>query len=239
QRWQRYAQRATSMPLQSLRQIRTFAKLLERQVTHFIGVADNRLALPLEGSNAIPRPPQCDWAHRPALWRQAVTPVGRSSAPKQAIITENATLFHDCDVSEITYRQMRNAREEDLAPYGLKVEVFKFDGSFLSVAIDLPQEAVTGLSKDNIIGVNLNYDYERPLDICARLNIKHGPNVEQVVREFSVEDGETYVEFDLSYTKINDKRLEGMWLDLIFDAPDMNQVMIHDLYFVRRPRAAF
>jgi hypothetical protein len=45
------------------------------------------------------------------------------------------------------------------------------------------------------------------------------------------------VEFDLAYTKMNEKRVDAVWLDLIFEGPEMNQVTIRDLTFSRYPRA--
>ena len=80
-------------------------------------------------------------------------------------------------------------------------------------------------------------EMEKPLEIFARLNIKHGPNTEQVVRELPLNDRVPMVEFDLAYTKLNEKRVESMWLDLIFEGPEMNQVALRDLTFSRRPRA--
>ncbi len=65
---------------------------------------------------------------------------------------------------------------------------------------------------------------EKPLEIFARLNIKHGPNVEQIVRELPLDEEEVMVEFDLAYTKMNEKRVERMWLDLIFEGAEMNQI---------------
>ncbi len=45
------------------------------------------------------------------------------------------------------------------------------------------------------------------------------------------------VEFDLSYTNLNEKRVEKIWLDLIFEGPEMNQVTVRDITFSRLPRA--
>jgi hypothetical protein len=78
---------------------------------------------------------------------------------------------------------------------------------------------------------------EKPLEIFARLNIKHGPNTEQVVRELPLNEKVPMVEFDLAYTKLNEKRIDNMWLDLIFEGPQMNQVTLRDLTLSRRPRA--
>ena len=45
------------------------------------------------------------------------------------------------------------------------------------------------------------------------------------------------VEFDLAYSKLNEKRIEAAWIDLIFEGPEMNQVVLRDLTFSRSPRA--
>ena len=45
------------------------------------------------------------------------------------------------------------------------------------------------------------------------------------------------VEFDLTYTKINEKRVEKLWIDLIFEGPEMNQIILRDVTVSRRPRA--
>ncbi|MCW1956322.1 MAG: DUF6478 family protein, partial [Roseobacter sp.] len=60
---------------------------------------------------------------------------------------------------------------------------------------------------------------------------------EQIVRELPLNQPDVVVEFDLAYSKINEKRVERIWLDLIFEGPDMNQVTLRDLTFSRRPRA--
>ncbi len=67
--------------------------------------------------------------------------------------------------------------------------------------------------------------------------MRHGPNTEQVVRELPLNAEDVWVEFDLAYTKVNEKRVEKAWVDLIFEGPEMNQIVIRDLTFSRRPRA--
>ncbi len=58
------------------------------------------------------------------------------------------------------------------------------------------------------------------------------------MRELPQEQKNIVVEFDLAYSKLNEKRIEKIWLDLIFEAPDMNQVILRDLTFSRHRRAA-
>lgn len=237
-RWRRAARKAKTANLSVLRQQRTHARQLRTHLDRLIHIADGRLALPRIGSSSFPRPHGTDWSWRPELWRGPLPKPGESSAPTKTLLGKEVTLFHDCEFSELTLRQLRNLREEDLAPYGLRMDVFKFDGSFLSLVIDLPKDVSDGLTRSHLIRVDTLIETEKPLEIFARLNIRHGPNTEQIVRELPLNEPEIMVEFDLAYSRLNEKRIERVWLDLIFEGPDMNQVVIRDLTFCRFPRAA-
>ena len=140
-------------------------------------------------------------------------------------------------MSELSIRQLRNNRAEDIAPYGIRLDVFRFDGSFLSLVLDLPNDGLEGLSRRHIIRLNIRVETERPLEIFGRLNVRHGPNVEQLVREFDGSVGEYSIEFDLAATQMNEARVERAWLDLIFEGPSMNEIVLSDVTLARRPRA--
>ena len=237
-RWRRRAQAADKAPLSALRDQRNQARQLRTHLDRLIHVADGRLALPQIGTSYFPKPHGTDWAWRPELWRGPLPTPGLSSVASKSTLGDEVTLFHDCAYSELTLRQLRNTREEDLAAYGLRLDVFRFDGSFLSLVIDLPQDAAEGMTRDHILRVDTIIEAEKPLEIFARLNIKHGPNTEQIVRELPLNEEQVRVEFDLAYSRLNEKRIEKAWLDLIFEAPEMNQVVLRDLTFSRRRRAA-
>ena len=236
-RWGRASRKASSAELAKLRSERLEARQLRQKLDDLIRVADSRLALPRVGSSAFPRPPGTDWAWRPNLWRGPLSDRGASGVESKTQVGDEVTIFHDCRISELGYRQVRNQREEDLAPYGFRMDVFKFDGSFLSVVIELPTESCIDLRKRHLIRCSAIVETEKPLEIFARLNIRHGPNTEQIVRELPLSDSEIFVEFDLAYTRLNEKRVERMWLDLIFEGPEMNQVTLRDVTFARYPRA--
>lgn len=236
-RWRHAAEVAGELDLAALRRLRGHARRLRRQIDRVIHVADGRLTLPLIGSNAIQKPLGSDWAYRPQAWRGPLDRPGAAGVENKTPIGDEVTVFHDCQVSEITLRQIRNSREADLAPFGLRMDVFRFDGSFLSLAIELPAEAVAGLQRRHLVRLATIVEMEKPLEIFARLNVKHGPNVEQVIRELPVQEEEVIVDFDLAYTKLNEKRVEKMWLDLIFEGPEMNQIILRDVAMSRRPRS--
>jgi hypothetical protein len=237
--WGKIAQRAPSSDLADLRKRGAEARQLRSALDTVVTVADARLGLPVIGSNAFPLPHGVDWSWRPDLWRQPLTTPGMASVQSKSRLGGEVTMFHDCAVSEVTLRQLRNTREQDLAPYGLRMDVFRFDGSFLSLVLDLPAPAAQGLHKNHLIRLDTIVELEKPLEVFARLNVKHGPNTEQVVRELPLNQQDRMVEFDLSYTKMIEKRVEKLWVDLIFENPEMNQVTLRDVTFSRRPRAEF
>mgnify|MGYP005840887087 CR=1 FL=1 len=236
--WRRTARTAPAMSLDELRRIRSKGARLSHCLQESLAVAEHRLALPVVGSNAFPRPHGTDWSWRPEVWRLPLPTPGMASVQSKSMLGREVKLFHDCAHSELSLRQVRNTREADLAPYGLRLDVFAFDGSFLSLVIDLPQEATEGLTKRHLIRLDTIAEMEKPLEIFARLNIRHGPNTEQIVRELPLAAQESTVEFDLAYSNLNEKRVERAWIDLIFENPAMSQVTLRDVTFSRRPRAA-
>lgn len=236
-RWAKAGAGATEADLDTLRLWRGRARNLRRALDQVIHEAEHRLALPVIGTNAMRKPMGTDWSWRPMLWRGPLPVPGMASVPTKALICDGATIFHDCRKTELTVRQIRNTRDSDLAPFAFRMDLFQFDGSFLSLVLDLPEEAARGLRLRHLIRLDLIVEMERPLEIFARLNIKHGPNVEQIVREVPAGASETMVEFDLAYSKMNEKRVEKLWVDLIFESPEMNEVTLRDVTLSRRPRA--
>lgn len=236
-RWTRMARNAAGSDLQTLRKERQKARKLRHRLDEVLQISESRLALPRIGSSAFPRPSGTDWSWRPNLWRGPLEKQGASAVESKSAFGDEVTLFHDCKISELTLRQVRNQREEDLAPFGMRMDVFRFDGSFLSVVIELPLDVCRGLKRRHLIRLDTIVELEKPLEIFARLNVRHGPNTEQIVRELPLHEDEVFVEFDLAYTKLNEKRVERMWVDLIFEGPEMNQVTLRDVTLARYPRA--
>lgn len=228
---------ATSADLSVLRVQRTRARQMQGAINDLLHVAEDRLALPKIGSNVFPKPPGTRWSWRPPQWRGPMAPRGIAGVQNAATLGSGLKVFHDCKTSEMTLRQIRNTHEEDLAAFGVTLDVLGFDGSFMSLVIDLPSEAADGLRKRDIIRVHGLMDSERQATVFARLNIKCGPNTAQLVAELAVSETDITADFDLAYADLNENRIDGMWLDLILEDPAMNQLRIRDLTFCRYPRA--
>jgi hypothetical protein len=234
-RWSRIARQARTADLDDLRANQARARSLSRRLADVMFVADSRLALPRIGSNAFALPPGTDWSWRPDLWRGPLPVQGIAGVTNRTELGDEVKVFHDCPRAEIGLRQIRNHDAADLAPFALALDVFGFDGSFLSLAVELPPDAAHGLRKRHLLRVEVTAHQDRPVEMFARLNIRHGPNTEQVVQDIRP-DG-SVAEFDLAYTNLNEKRVESLWLDLIIDRPSMNRIVFKDLTFARYPRA--
>ena len=96
---------------------------------------------------------------------------------------------------------------------------------------------LTNLTRHHIIGLTAAIETERPIDIYARLNLRHGPNIAQITRKFEDTSTAQPIDFDLSTTDIDETRLNRAWIDLIFEAPALNRICIQDLSLNRHPRA--
>jgi len=220
----------------TLKALRSRARRTRDAIDMFVRAADERLAAP--PGAGIDAPLQSDWAWRPEPWRRPALPAGQAAVGSPAAIAADTTLFHDCRQSELCVRQIRNTRPDDRNAFGFRIDVFRFDGSYLSLVVDLPEAALRGLSRSHVLRAQALFELERPIEIFARLNVRHGPNTEQIVREFDLGLDQPAAEFDLGYSSLNEKRVEKAWVDLIFEGPAFNQIVLRDLTFSRRPRAA-
>jgi hypothetical protein len=234
--WTRAADAAAAADLAVLKAMRGRARRARAELDRLLAVAETRLALPMLGSNAMHRPLGADWLWRPSPWREPLAPRGRAGLDRRTELGPGAALFHDCPLAETAYRQERNARPGDLAPFGLAIEVLGFRGSFLSLALDLPPGAVEGLTRRHVFGLELDFEADRAVGGFARLNVKHGPNTEQMVAQIGGGGGAT-AEFDLATVRLNERRVEKLWLDLIFQDPAYSRFALRDLVMSRRRRA--
>ncbi len=234
-RWDRAAANAAQLDPVSLEALRARARALGRRLERVVQAADNYLTAPA----TIPRPLHTDWAWRPALFGAPIRPGGLAGVVSGSGLGTGVKLFHDCDLNEVAIRQVRTADRGAAPPFELRLDVFRFRGSFVSLAIDLPEEGARDLSRRHLVRIGLSLVAERPARVFGRLNVRHGPNTEQVVRQFDTSDSAGHVDLDLSGSRLEEDRIERAWVDIIFEAPEMNQIRLGDVTLSRRPRAEF
>lgn len=233
--WAHAKREVAGYSLGQLKALISLARMQRRGVDAFLYSAEARIA-PMKRRPVNARP-GTDWVWRPDLWSAQSRAANLASLAQRTELVTGVTLFHDCPEALISSRQIVGTSIEEGAAYALSLEVFHFEGSFLSLAFDLPPEAVQGLRTRHLIGLEVGLECERPLEAFARLNVKHGPNVEQIVRELPRQGEVRAVEFDMFYTELNEKRVEQAWVDLIFQRPHHNQIVLRDVTMTRRPRA--
>ena len=236
--WARQVAVATGIGAPALHRLRTEARAMRRQIDGVLEVADGRLALPAHGAGLPRMPIGTDWVWRPDPWRRPLAEVGMIATGPRTPFGDDLALYHDCPLGEVILRQIRNRQEADRAPYGLVLDTFGFQGSFLSLALGLPDVAITGLTARHLIEVQVLMQCEVILPAFARLNLRNGPNVAQVVSALTAGPaGPALAEFDLAYSGIAQHPVEKVWLDLIFNNPAMTRVNLRDVVVSRRPRA--
>ncbi|MBK5934601.1 hypothetical protein C8N32_10493 [Rhodovulum imhoffii] len=234
-RWRKAGDSVTVLSLPVLHELRRLAATERQRIDRFTGLAAARLDAAQRPASVPQAPAGSDWVHRPDLWSGPVWPQGVVNPADRFHLGRDAKLFHDAKTFDLCLRQVPGLAR---APYGLVLEVFGFDGSFLSLVVDCPPESVQGLKRRHIVQVDARVEAEAPQAGFMRLNILHGPNVEQITRDLP-EGPDMTVEFDLAYHELNEKRIDSMWLDVILDRPRMNRVILADLVLSRRPRAEF
>ena len=240
-RWSKAAQDVQNLPLNEVKPLRARARGLRRSLDHLLYHADHRLAAPIFEGDPIYRHPSTDWVWRPDVWRGPVEPHGAARVTTGDGFGYDVKVFHDARQSSLGLRQIRNGRAEDYAPFALQLETFDFDGSFFSLVFDLPEAPTETLLLKHVLRLDLALETEAPVELIARVNVKHGPNTDQILREIPLSaqgapEG-AMTEFDLAYGKINEKRIEKIWVDLIFGNVEMNKIILRDVSLSRHLRA--
>ena len=218
---------------------------VQKARTRLIGGATGQACghpLPLNEFSTPPAPFDADWSWRPELW---CAPLGQ---PDHEHVTDRYTLCHGIKVfhngigtdrSEIGLRHQAQSEGGQEAPYGLEIATREFSGEFLSLALDLPLAATTGLLRRHLIRVTMSAQSDAPVGGHIRLNVVNGPNTEQVSEFFETGAQDVSVELDLMYSKLNESRVERGWVDIIFNNPGSSRINLRDLKLCRLPRAEF
>lgn len=179
-----------------------------------------------------------NWHATPDLWAQrcdmaALHPIENGTRAGPTI-----SVYHDGTAPEVTLSQSRNPIDAAANPFALSLEAFAFDGSYLSLAIPFDKGAIDGLNKESLIGVVLDMAAEADPAAYARLNVRHGPNIEKLTREIDMSLLGQPIEFDVFYTDLEPDDVTEIWLDLIFKTVAMNRIDMRSITLFRRARAS-
>jgi hypothetical protein len=237
--WRRRLQRAAREKTAKLRQQRREALTLQTQLADVLERINDELHHRLGDSKTYWHGSTMLWSWRPELWTMRCPSRSGPVMQSGARLTSNTKVFFDGGDRAVIFKQLRNDISQGFAPYGVALELFQFDGSFLSLAIDLPDSLCGTFAKDKLIDLSGAIFAERATGFTVRLNIKHGPNTEQLIQAHDINWSNIGVEFDIEHLKINVNRVEKIWFDLVFETPNFNRISHTDLVFSKRPRGEF
>lgn len=184
-----------------------------------------------------PAMPGADWSWRPAAWSEPLAQLEWTSVPHQAQLAGRVTLHHDGAPQEVSLCQA-GPDAAHAAPFGLRVDLADFRGSYLSLAIAFPPLAARALRKRHLVRLAVLTEADLSQVIYARLNIRHGPNVDQIVRRLP-ETAEKVIDFDLGHSDLTEAHIAEAWADVILERPLQGSIVIRDVVVSRRARAAF
>ena len=95
------------------------------------------------------------------------------------------------------------------------------------------------MSPDRLFAVAVGLKAGQCGNVYCRLNVRQGPNERQMLQHAPRNDDGNMTEFDLFYFDLEKRAVDGMWVDIIFEAPFSGPLVIGGLSFTRSFRAGF
>lgn len=235
-RWDRIAEHVETLDLMSLKAIERQACDLRARLDGVVDAARDRMTDAAVSTQDLPVPRRSDWAWRPAAWSGRIVAAGAVGVLPDTAFGPEMKVFHDCPRADNSVRQLAAAGAAADAKHAISIDTLAFEGTFLSLVHDLPEDALDGLGRRHIVQVDLTLDAETAVRAFVRLNIVHGPNTETVETDITA-PGDSQTEFDLAYLDLNEERIGAAWLDLIFERPVATRIVVGDMILSRRLRA--
>ncbi len=124
-------------------------------------------------------------------------------------IGRGITLFHDAGDAVFQVARSGDA---------LRSTVEAFDGTYLSVAIDMPDDLSRQISAGRTLVLTLDADLSRRLTTFCRLNVASRNGTEEIHETVVFHVGPRVVPFDLD--RLQNSEVHKAWFDLIFAAPE-------------------
>ena len=177
-----------------------------------------------------------DWVWRPRLWMAPLNASDSVLSGGVLRLGNDLAVFTDAGNNQVAARQTRNLSGGDATLFGLKVEVFGFSGSYVSVVLDLPPSVARGLTPKHILSAAFTMSAEADVQCFAVLNLESGPNKERLVEGFRPSERQLEIGFDLGKTNFDPNRLDRLWLEVIFEPQGMNCVWLRDMSLHRSLR---
>lgn len=206
--------------------MRHFNRQMQDRLFAFAYAYEGQLHRPYAHSKIASVPSNAVLKERPLLWQRRLK---EKIAYHDDRITlgDDATLYHDCPYQEICMSQKRNIGSRFEAPYSLRLDIFEFAGSFLSVSI--PIRFAPSLTQDQNILLRWGSASDAPIESFVKLTIEKGSQKE--VQELTTEKSDQIhmAEFDLSTFHTALDQSQRAWFDISFHNMRANEITLQDL----------
>ena len=107
-------------------------------------------------------PVTTDWVRRPKLWHSTLANPALSGLSSDTALSNGVKMFHDVQYTQITSRQIKQAAYRDAPAFGLSLDVYEFNGEYISLAIRLPYCVTETLSHRHLIRMDWHLTLRKP-----------------------------------------------------------------------------
>ena len=187
--------------------------------------------------NGVIAPLTSDWARRGELWQSSIDERVLTHVKDKQRFGAEAAIYHDGASDAVEIAQLEGSVSEDPS-FFVQLSVSDFKGTFVSIAIDLPREALHGLTRGHLVRSDVTIDANCAQEAYGRLNVLNGKNTERFTSAIRL-NGRSETDFDLFHSELDENQIEAAWFDVIFANPHAGTARIEDLVLSRRPRARF
>jgi hypothetical protein len=170
------------------------------------------------------------WSFTPAIWRSDLWPNATKDAASGSKIGPDCKLFHDARNHAVSWRQ-------DAKIFVLDAD--DFDGSYLSLALEIPEIHRQSISKNSILSVETNASAPDDFGASLRLNLQRGPNIYENWHPLNPQQGSTITDFDMANFGIDPAQAQSAWLDFMVLPRRSFTLSVNSLSISHRQRLEF
>lgn len=183
----------------------------------------------MQGDGAI-------WSLHPPVLTEQQTPSNWIDPEPGFRPARGLSVFHEGAGGAFTLSQRPN-RSKRASRFELFFESYEFRGSYLSLAISVPEDLQRPASGD-VLRLSLDCSASRDVKAFIRLNLSSVRRTDVLHDDGLLGRGAVQFTFDMAFAAFEPQPGDQIWLDIIFDRPRMMEFAIHDLKVELLPREA-
>ncbi|MBM3612824.1 MAG: hypothetical protein FJX19_07650 [Alphaproteobacteria bacterium] len=161
------------------------------------------------------------------FWRVQKMEPGEGPVEPSALAGQGVRVFHDGAPEALRMWPVAG---------GIGFTLGEFGGSYLSLALALPDEMMAGLSSRHVLRLMLRGSGSVP-NLRARINLRCGLNVSRMLRALNPQGTHRVTEHDLWHLPFDAALLREGWIDILMDPLREGRFAIVDITLSRRWRA--